>query len=44
MESKRDRVRRAVVSYGLAVGLYGIGISGGFVMTTLGGDAGGRSS
>ena len=41
MEGKRDRVRRAIGSSGLAVGICGIGMSGGFGMTTLGGDAGG---
>ena len=44
MECKLDRVRRAVGSSGLAVGIFGISISGGFGMTTLGGDAGGRFS
>ena len=33
-------MRRAVGSSGLAVGIFGISISGGFGMTTLGGDAG----
>ena len=44
MEGKRDRVRRAIGSSGLAVGICGIGISGGVGMTTLGGDTRGRSS
>ena len=44
MEGKRDRVRRAIGSSGLVVGIFGIGMSGGFGMTTLGGDVGGRSS
>ena len=44
MEGKRDHMRRAIGSSGLAVGVCGIGMSGGFGMTTLGGDAGGRSS
>ena len=44
MEGKLDRVRRAIGSSGLAVGICGIGMSGGFGMTTLGGDAGGRFS
>ena len=44
MEGKRDRVRRAIGSSGLSVGICGIGMSGGVGMTTLGGDAGGRSS
>ena len=44
MEVKRDRVRRAIGSSGLAVGFCGIGMSGGFGMTTLGGDTGGRYS
>ena len=43
MEGKRDRVQRAIGSSGLAVGICGIGMSGVFGMTTLGGDAGGRS-
>ena len=44
MEGKRDRVQLAIGSYGLVVGICGIGMSDGFRMTTLGGDAGGRSS
>ena len=44
MEGKRDRVQRAIGSSGLAVGICGIGMSGGVGMTNLGGDAGGRSS
>ena len=36
--------RRAIGSSGLAVGICGIGMSSGFGMTTLGGDAGGRYS
>ena len=42
MEGNLDRVRRAIGSSGIAVGICVIGISGGFGMTTLGGDAGGR--
>ena len=41
IEGKRDRVRRAIGSSGLVVGLGGIGISGGFGTTTLGSGAGG---
>ena len=44
MEGKKDRVRRSIGSSGLAVGICGIGMSGGFGMTNLGGDAGGRYS
>ena len=44
MEGKLDRVRRAICSSGLAVGTCSTGMAGGFGMTTLGGDAGGRSS
>ena len=44
MEGKRDRVRRVIGSSGPAVGICGIGMPGGFGMTTLGGDEGGRSS
>ena len=44
MEGKRDRVRRAIGSSGLVVGICGISMSGGVGMTTLGGDAGGWSS
>ena len=44
MESKRDRVRRAIGSSGLGVGMGGTGMSCGFEMTTLGSGAGGWSS
>ena len=44
MEGKRDQVRRAIGSSGLVVDVRGIGVSGGFGMTTLGSGAGGRSS
>ena len=44
MAGKWDRVRRAMGSSGLGVGVVGIGLSGGFGMTTLGGGAGGLSS
>ena len=44
MEGKRYHVRRALGSSGLAVGICGIGMSGGVGMTTLGGNAGGWSS
>ena len=44
MEGKRDRVRRAIGSSGPVVGVGGIGISGGFGMTTLGSGVGGLSS
>ena len=44
MEGKRDRVRHAIGSSGIMVGIIGIGMSDGFGMTTLGGDAGGQSS
>ena len=44
MEGKLDRVQRAIGSSGLAVGICGIGMSGGFGMTTLGGDTEGWSS
>ena len=44
MEGKRDCVRRAIGSSGLAVDFCGIGMSVGFGMTTLGGDAGVQSS
>ena len=40
MEGKWDRVRHAIGSSGLAVGICGIRMTGGFGMTTLGGDAG----
>ena len=43
MEGKRDHMRRAIGSSGLLVGVGGIGMSGGFGMTTLGSGAGGRS-
>ena len=42
MEGKHDRVRRAIGSSGLAVGICVIGMSGGVGMTTLGGDTGVR--
>ena len=38
---KRDRVRHAIGSSGLVVGVGSIGMSGGFGMTTLGSGAGG---
>ena len=41
MEGNRYRVLRAIGYSGLAVGICVIGTSGGFGMTTLGGDAGG---
>ena len=44
MEGKRDRVRRAIGSSGLVVGVGGIGMSGGFGIITLGSGAGGWSS
>ena len=37
-------MRRAIGSSGLGVGVFGIGLSGGFGMTTLGSGAGGMSS
>ena len=40
MEGKQDRVRRAIGSSRLVVGICGTGMYGGFGMTTLGGDAG----
>ena len=43
MEGKRYRVGRAIGSSGLVVGVGGIGISGGFGMTTLGSAARGQS-
>ena len=43
MAGKRDRVRHAMGSSGLVVGVGGIGMSGGFGMTTLGSGAGGLS-
>ena len=44
MEGELDRVRCAIGSSGLAVGICGTGMSGGFGMTTIGGDMGGCSS
>ena len=44
MEGKWDRVCHAIASSGLVVGVGGIGMSGGFGMTTLGSGAGGRFS
>ena len=44
MAGEWDRVRRAIGSSGLGVGVFGIGLSGGFGMTTLGSGAGGLSS
>ena len=44
MDGKWDRVRRAIGSSGLGVGVYCIGLSGGFGITTLGSGAGGLSS
>ena len=44
MEGKLDRVQRAIGSSWLAVGICCTGMACGFGMTTLGGDAGGRSS
>ena len=41
MAGKRDRLRLAMGSSGLGVGEVGIGLSGGFGMTTLGGGTGG---
>ena len=43
MAGKWDRLCRAMVSSGLGVGVFGIGLSGGFGMTTLGSGAGGLS-
>ena len=43
MEGKCDCVQLAIGSSGLVVGMGGIGMSGGFGMTTLGSGAGGRS-
>ena len=43
MAGKWDRVRRAMGSSGLVVGVGGIGLSSGFGMTTLGSGAGGMS-
>ena len=44
MACKWDRMCRAMDYSGLGVGVFGIGLSGGFGMTTLGGGAGGLSS
>ena len=44
MAGKWDRVRRAMGSSGLGVGVGGIGLSGGFGITILGSGAGGLSS
>ena len=44
MEGNLYRVQRAIVFSGLVVGICVIGMSGGFGMTNLGGDAGGRYS
>ena len=44
MAGKWDRVRHAMGSSGLVVGVGGIGLSGGFGITTLGSGAGGLSS
>ena len=44
MEGKRDSVRHAIGYSGLVVGICGIGMSGGFGMTTLESGAGGWSS
>ena len=43
MEVEQDCVQHAIGSSGLVVGVGGIGMSGGFGMTTLGSGAGGRS-
>ena len=43
MEGKRDPVRHEIGSSGLVVGVGGIGMYGGYGMTTLGSGAGGRS-
>ena len=43
MAGKWDRVCRAMVSSGLGVGVFSIGLSGGFGMTTLGSGVGGLS-
>ena len=43
MAGKWDRVRRTIGSSGLGVGVFGIGLSGGFGITTLGSGAGGLS-
>ena len=44
MVGNLDRVRRAIGSSWLAMDSCGISMAGGFGMTTLGGEAGGRSS
>ena len=44
MAVKWDRVRRAMGSSRLVVGVGGIGLSGGFGITTLGSGVGGMSS
>ena len=44
MEGKLERVRRAIGSSRLSMGVFVISMSGDFGMTTLGGDAGVRSS
>ena len=44
MEGNLDRVQHAIGSSGLVVGICVIIMSGGFGMTNLGGDAGGRYS
>ena len=44
MEGKLDRVRRAIGSSGLDMGIFSTGMAGDFGLTTLGGNAGGRSS
>ena len=44
MDGKWDRVRRAMGSSGLVVGVGGVGLSGGFEMITLGSGAGCMSS
>ena len=43
MDGKQDRVRRAIGSSGLVVGVGSIGMSGGFGMATLGSGPGGWS-
>ena len=43
MAGKWDRVRRAICSYGPGVGVFGIGLSGGFGKTTLVSGVGGLS-
>ena len=44
MAGKWDRVRRSIGYSRLGVGVFGIGLFGGFGMTTLGSGAGGLSS